>query len=274
VEPVESRLFFYLIINFPEIMIVLFLCFGSSCGGSNSRPGETVKVYAGAGTMKVMEEIAPIFTRETGYKTDFEFASSGFLAKKITAGAPCDLYISASRHWTNYLVEKKLLDSPSIKPIAESELVCVVPKNRTHGGSTPGDLVRLRKIAVGDPAHVPAGAYARQTLSCLGLWDTLSLENKLVLTSTVIQALYLAEWGEVDAAIIYLGDAMLSDRIKIAFSFPENSHEPIEFIGAVVSASSSKPAARAFLDFLSTEHAEQVFTRYGFRLPQSILKVR
>ena len=224
--------------------------------------------------MKVMEEIAPIFTRKTGYKTDFEFASSGFLAKKITAGAPCDLYISASRHWIDYLVEKKLLDSPSIKTVAESELVCVVPKNKTHVGSTPGDLVRLRKMAVGDPAHVPAGTYARQALRCLGLWDTLSLENKLVLTPTVIQALYLAEWGEVDAAIVYLGYAILSDRIEIAFSFPDNSHEPIEFIGAVVSASSSNSATRSFLEFLSTEHTERVFTRYGFRLPQSIVNAR
>ena len=270
----EPRFSFHSIINTPGIIIVLFLCFGSSCGGSNSGPGETVRVYAGAGTIKVMEEIAPIFTREIGYKTDFEFASSGSLAKKITAGAPCDFYISASRHWIDYLVEKKLLDSPSIKPVAESELVCVVPENKTHLCSTPGNLVRLRKIAVGDPAHVPAGTYARQALSCLGLWDKLSLENKLVLTPSVIQALYLAEWGEVDAAIIYLGDAILSDRIEIAFSFPENSHEPIEFIGAVVSSSSSNTAARAFLDFLSTEHAERVFTRYGFRLPQSIVNAR
>ncbi len=263
----KPRFFFYSIINALGIMAIVLLCFGSSCGGSNSGPGETVKVYAAAGTMKVMEEIAPIFTGETGYKADFEFASSGSLAKKIMAGAPCDFYISASRHWIDYLVEKKLLESRSIKTVAESELVCVVPENETRGGSTPGDLVRLRKIAVGDPAHVPAGAYARQALSCLGLWDTLSLENKLVLTPTVIQALYLAERGEVDAAIVYLGDAKLSNRIEIAFSFPENSHQPIEFIGAVVSSSSSNPAARAFLDFLSTEHAEQVFIRYGFRVP-------
>ncbi len=266
-EPPATRGTFNSICKAAVITSVLLLSTGGGCSNESPESGKAVIVYAGAGTMKAMEEIASIFTAETGYKADFEFSSSGSLAKKIAAGAPCDLYVSASRDWIDYLTEKNLLDPRSIKTIAESELVCVVPKNSASGGSTPGDLARLGKIALGDPAHVPVGKYARQALRSLRLWDTLSLDHKLVLAPTVMQALYLAERGEVDAAIVFLGDAKLSDRVEIAFKFPENTHQPIEFIGAVVSSSTSGPAPGAFLDFLSTKRVARVFTRHGFRVP-------
>ena len=266
-EPTATEGPFNSICKAAVITAVLLLSTGGGCSNNSPESGKALTVYAGAGTMKAMEEAALIFTAETGFKMDFEFASSGSLAKKIAAGAPCDLYVSASRDWIEYLAEKNLLDSRSIKTIAESELVCVVPKNSSSGCLTPGDLASLEKIALGDPAHVPVGKYARQALSRLRLWDTLLLENKLVLAPSVMQALYLAERGEVDAAIVYLGDAKLSERVKIAFRFPENTHEPIEFIGAVVLSSASGPAPGAFLDFLSTEQVARVFTRYGFRVP-------
>jgi len=214
-----------------------------------------------------MQEISTIFSGKTGYKADFEFASSGSLAKKISAGAPCDLYISASREWMDYLAGKKLLDREKIKTIAETGLACVVPENSTMICSTPADLAQLGRIAVGDPFHVPAGKYAEQALSSLGLWDTLLHGDKLVLAASVRQVLFLAERGAVDAGIVYLGEARLSDRVEIPFIFPEDSHQAIEFSAAVVSASSGKPAAEAFLEFLSSEQAARVFNRRGFRAP-------
>ena len=43
------------------------------------------------------------------------------------------------------------------------------------GATVPdiGALRRLRRIAVGDPAAVPVGVYARQYLERRGLWSTL-----------------------------------------------------------------------------------------------------
>jgi molybdate transport system substrate-binding protein len=249
------------------ISLVVSLLTGGGCSHSRLEESKKLTVYAGAGITKTMEELAPVFTGKTGYQVDFEFASSGSLAKKIAAGAPCDLFISANREWMEYLGGKNYLDSNSIKTIAESELVCVIPKHATTGVSTPLDLARLEKIALGDPSHVPAGKYARQALRSLDLWDTLSDKNKLVLLPNVMQALYLTARGEVDAAIVYLADAKISDKVKTAFSFPSGSHQPVEFIGAVVLSSTHKSAARSFLDFLATRQAGDIIKRTGFKSP-------
>ncbi len=46
-------------------------------------------------------------------------------------------------------------------------------------------------------------------------------------------------------------------------AFPPQSHKPIVYPAAVVAASQQKDAAKAFLDFLGTESAGQVFEKYG-----------
>ncbi|MBN2289271.1 MAG: molybdate ABC transporter substrate-binding protein [Candidatus Glassbacteria bacterium] len=246
---------------------VLLLSTTGGCGSGGSGPGRTITVYAGAGTMTALEQISPLFTEHSGYQVDFEFASSGSLAKKIASGAPCDLYVSASRDWIDYLLEKKLLDARSVKTVAGSELVCVVPENSPHGALSPGELMRLERIAVGDPVHVPVGKYAAQALGYFGLWDSLSAAGKLVLAPTVSQALYLARRGEVEAAVVYLGDARLADGVKVAFSFPSGSHDPVEFLGAIVVAGRAGPAAKKFLDFLACGPAVRVFNCCGFTVP-------
>ena len=256
-----------LLVKAHVLISIVVLLTGYGCSDSSLEKNKKLTVYAGAGLTKSMEELAPVFKEKTGYKVDFELASSGSLAKKIAAGAPCDLFISANKDWIEYLETRNLLDNSSIKTIAESELVCIIPLLATDSVSVPRDLLHLEKIALGDPSHVPAGRYALQALSSFELWDTLADNNKLVLTPNVMQALYLTARDEVDAAIVYLADAKISDKVKTIYRFSSDSHQPIQFIGAIVLSSACKPAARSFLDFLSTRQAKDILEHTGFKSP-------
>ena len=72
---------------------------------------------------------------------------------------------------------------------------------------------RVRTIALGDPASVPAGQYGKQTLENLRLYD--KLKSKLVLAKDVRQVLTYVETGDADAGLVYATDAQISKRVQV-----------------------------------------------------------
>ena len=57
----------------------------------------------------------------------------------------------------------------------------------------------------------------------------------------------------------------MGDKVKIVLSPSGNS--PVTYPIAVVAESKQKAAAKDFIDFLSTDAAQEVLTRYGFGKP-------
>jgi len=83
-----------------------------TCCGAGGRKGEReIIVYVATSLTDVLKEAASAFTRESGINPGLEFASSGSLARKIEAGAPTDLYISANKKWIDYLDERRIISS-------------------------------------------------------------------------------------------------------------------------------------------------------------------
>ncbi len=219
-------------------------------------------VFAAASTTDVMKELAATFEKCGGDKIRFNFASSGALARQIDAGAPADLFLSANVRWMDYLEGKNLLTADTLTDLVQNSLVLVAPKDSamTYAGF-PENL--KGKLAVGDFKSVPAGTYAEASLKELGWLDV--VQGKLVKGTNVRTVLMYVERGEVDAGIVYLTDAMQSDKVKVIGTFPANSHPPIVYPAACLKTGST--SAQAFLEFLKTEKAKAVFKQYGFINP-------
>jgi molybdate transport system substrate-binding protein len=50
---------------------------------------------------------------------------------------------------------------------------------------------------------------------------------------------------------------------------PEGSHKPIYYPAAVIKETKNEKEARAFIEYLCSEEARQVFEKYGFNfIPQ------
>jgi molybdate transport system substrate-binding protein len=148
--------------------------------------------------------------------------------------------------------------------------VLIVPATHpVHVAIGPGfDLVGLLgrdgRLATGDPAHVPVGIYAAQALKKLGIWDSL-VPKHLAATADVRSALLLVERGEAPAGIVYSTDAAVSQSVMVAGTFPASSHDPITYPFAVT-RSGDTPEARAFLTFLGTPQAREVWVSRGFKV--------
>jgi molybdate transport system substrate-binding protein len=229
-----------------------------------------VLVFAAASLKEVVDEIAAAAQPSTGTTIRVSYAASSALARQIEAGAPAHIFISADTEWMDYLAGKDLIQSASRVDLVGNSLVLIaptaepVPLKIARGFELASALGRGR-LAVADPAAVPAGKYARAALTSLGIWD--SVANRLAPADNVRSALALVARGEAPLGIVYRTDALVEPKVRIVDTFPGNTHPSIVY-PAALTKSSSRAAVRV-LEFLRSPTARAIFERRGFILPVS-----
>ncbi|MDF1550364.1 MAG: molybdate ABC transporter substrate-binding protein [Bacteroidales bacterium] len=215
---------------------------------------------------EIVDSIAKVIEQETGIQSEINVASSGTLARQIEQGAKASLIFSANTKWIDYLVENQLLCDSCNKKIASNELVLVGSKSdstlNVNLSTLPKQINKGQKIAIGNPDHVPAGKYAKQTLECLGIFD--SVQANILFTKDVRAALILAEMGEAEYAIVYKTDAYASQKVKVLETMADSLHSPIVLSAGLTDVNNKD--ARLFYEFISTPKAKEIFKHYGFNV--------
>lgn len=248
------------------LVMALCACSTRSAGDTAGSPRPPVMVFAASSTAQVVEEILVRFERARGIPCRASFAASSALARQIEQGAPADLFLSAHAKWTRYLIDQDLLDAASLRVVASNRLVWIEPRETSTGVPLAEWLESRERIAIGDPDHVPAGLYAIEALTHLGLYE--ALRSRLVATANVRAALVLVERGECDAGIVYASDARVSDRIRVREALPETSHSPIEYPLAVLR--NAPQAALDLAEFFLSAEAQEILRDAGFGRPGGI----
>jgi molybdate transport system substrate-binding protein len=247
-------------------LLLLVVGLGLLLSGVAAR-AQSLTVFAAASLTEALRVVDQAWIAQGHPRLLFSFAASSTLARQLDQGAPADIFASADEEWMNWAVKHQLIVETSIRNVLTNKLVLVVPKDHAQQiDIKPGfDLVALLgpsgRLAVGDPAHVPAGIYARQALTKLGLWE--AVKNRLAPADSVRSALLLVERGEVPAGIVYLTDAMVSSHLAVAGTFPADSHERIAYPFAVTRHGDT-PAARALMTFITGTEGLKIFARFGF----------
>ena len=229
------------------------------------RAGE-VQIYAAASLKTALDEVSALWRKETGNKVTTIYAASPVLAKQIMEGAPADIFISADLAWMDELQSKNFIRNETRKNILGNALVLIAPADNGHKiDLKPGaDILGLLKggrLATGETSSVPAGRYAKAALQSLGVWEM--LQPHLAMQVNVRAALVLVARGETTLGIVYASDARAEPGVEVVATFPENSHPPIVYPAAIVSASQN-PDAAAFLDHLVAVEAMDIFAANGF----------
>lgn len=236
---------------------------------AEAAPADEILVFAAASLTDALDEIAPGYAATSGNAVRFDFGATSTLARQIEAGAPADLCLSADAATIDGLERRGLLLAGTRRRILSNRLAIIVAAEHGAAVAAPRDLLgpRVRGLALAEPESVPAGVYARQWLTALGLWD--AVRAKVLPVDNVRAALATVAAGNADAAIVYRTDARISSRVRIAYAVPDGEGPPIDYVGAVVAATRHAPAARDFLRHLTSPPAQSVFQRHGFLPPRA-----
>ncbi len=195
----------------------------------------------------------------------FNLGSSGTLQKQIEEGAPADLFLSAGKKQMDALIEEKLVSKSTL--LLKNDLVLIVPSDSKKTFTSVSQLAdkSIKNIAIGQPESVPAGQYAKETLTVRKVW--VPLQDKIIYAKDVRQVLTYVETGNVDAGFVYRTDALISDKVKIVLKVHSFAHKPIVYPAAVLKQSKHQDQANDFYDYLQTSEANAVFLKFGFKLP-------
>jgi len=230
-------------------------------------PAANLTVSAAVSLKDALDEISKAYAAiHPGATIAFNYAGSGTLQHQIEQGAPVDIFFSAAEKNMDALESKGLLVAGTRRDLVRNSLVLIVPAGSSNvKGFSDLTQPAVKTIALGEASTVPAGMYAQQTLQHLGLFD--AIKSKVVYAKDVRQVLTYVETGNADAGLVYRTDELISSKVRVVATAPDDSHEPIVYPVAVVKATHYEAAARAFEDFLAGPDARATFEKFGFLAP-------
>ena len=222
-----------------------------------------VSVFAAASLTDALNELASAYESKSGDKLLFNFAGSNILARQIKEGAPADVFFSADEIQMDNLAKAGLIDPATRVELLSNTLVIIVPKDG-QGELAPAALAEaaIKHLALADSRSVPAGVYAREYFTKLGIWK--AVEPKVVPTENVRAALAAVESGNVEAGIVYKTDAAISKAVKIAYEVSASEGPKILYPVAVMKDSKNAEASKKFVEYLKSGAALAVFEKFGF----------
>jgi molybdate transport system substrate-binding protein len=229
------------------------------------KPPADVTILAASSLQTALDDLAEPIKRATGTGVRLSYAASSSLARQIEAGAPADLFISADLDWMDYLAGRKLIRTDTRIDLAGNALVLIASRAapvtlKIAPGFPIAATLGQNRLAIADPASVPAGKYAQAALTNLGVWNAVS--TRIAAAENVRAALLLVSRGEAPLGIVYSTDATADPGVTIVDTFPESTHKPILYPAALTAT--AQPAAAKVLDFLKSDAAWPAFQRQGF----------
>ena len=226
---------------------------------------EELLVFAAASLRDALEEVGEEFQAAHDIRVRFSYGGSVAMAQQLARGAPADLFLSAGPGPMDVLEQQGLLEPGTRVDLLGNVLVVVAGEGVDATPSEPQGLLSpgVRRIAIADPQLAPAGAYAREALQSLELWEP--LRPKLVMGADVRTVLTYVESGNADAAVVYGSDASISPDLRALWTFAPDSHSPLVYPVAALQKAGNPQGARLFREFLLGAEAGEVFDRFGFR---------
>ena len=271
--------------------IALTACGGSASGtassaagsaaASSEAAGESVEliVFAAASLTETLNAIAETYSADhPGVTFRFNFDSSGTLKTQIQEGADCDLFLSAGQKQMNQLDITAsadvnpdgldFVDSATRVDLLENKVVLCVPEGSDKGIDSFDALAEHLKaqdilFCMGN-SDVPVGQYTQKILAYYDLdEEALAAAGVITYGSNVKEVTTQISEGSVDAGVVYCTDAYSAGLTPVDEATAEMCGQVI-YPAAVLKAAPHPDAAVAFLAYLRTDAAAQVFESVGF----------
>ena len=244
-------------------------------------PEEEVEliIFAAASMQETLTELGNIYMEEHPNVTlTFTFDSSGTLKTQIQEGADCDIFISAGQKQMNQLditasaeVNTEGLDfvlEGTRFDILENKVALAVPEGNPAGINSYDDLIAGLSdgsvmLAMGN-SDVPVGQYTQKILAYFELSEEdLAAAGSVTYGSNVKEVTTQVSEATVDCGIIYQTDAYSAGLTVVDTATAEMCGQVI-YPAAVLNVTKNAEAAKAFLEFLTTDTADAVFEAVGF----------
>ena len=229
---------------------------GSSEGATG--PSGTVDVFAAASLTETFTAIGSAFEdAHPGVTVSLNLGSSAALAQQLVAGAPADVFASASPSAMEVATTAGRAEAPVT--FARNRLALAVPTGNPGGVRELADLARPELTIALCAPQVPCGELAATVLRRSGVTaapDTLEQDVRAALSKVRL--------GEVDAALVYRTDVLAAADQVQEVPLPEAGSATTDYSLTVVADAPDAAAARAFVAYVLSREGQRVLADAGF----------
>ena len=234
-------------------------------------------VFAAASMTETLNQIAGLYKSVApDVEIVYNFDSSGTLKTQIEEGADCDLFISAAPKQMNALDITSEANTAGLDfvlqgtriNLLENKVALAVPEGNPKNVTSYDQLIEGLKagslmLAMGN-ADVPVGQYTQKILAYYGVSEEeLAAAGVITYGSNVKEVTTQVTEATVDCGIIYGTDAYSAGLTVVDTATAEMCGQVI-YPATVLKITKNEEAARAFLDYLTSEEASAVFESVGF----------
>jgi molybdate transport system substrate-binding protein len=223
---------------------------------------DSVTVAVAANFTKVAEELAPLFTAETGHEVVYSFGATGQLYTQISQGAPFEVFLAADDERPTKAVAEGLAVEGTVFTYAVGALALYSTSLDLSDGKAVLAADGFAKLAIADPATAPYGRAAMEALDALGL--TTAVTPKLVTGENISQTLQFIETGNAELGFVAASQVVGKSGV---WPVPADLYQPIRQDAVLLKTGEAHPAAKAYLDFLKSDKALAVITAAGYAAP-------
>lgn len=224
-------------------------------------PPTRLTVSAAASLTDAFNDIADAFmSAHPGVTVVLNFGGSSALAEQINAGAPVDVFASASVATMATVVDAGSADAPVA--FARNVLAVVSPAANPAGITTLADIAGAGVTVAACAREVPCGAATERLLELNGLEVT-----PVTLDPDVRSVLARVTSDEVDAGIVYATDALAAGDDVVAIAIPDDRNVATEYLIATISQSANPALAAEFAASVVGPAGQQALAERGFRSP-------
>ena len=226
--------------------------------------GKTIVVFAGAASKPALTELGPKYEEKTGVEVSMTFGGSGSVLTQFSQEQYGDVYVPGSDDFMD-TAEKR----DAVLKEGRTVLVYLVPAICVAKGNPKQvrelkDLARSElRVVLGQPKAVCLGDVAQEMLTQTGLWDQVQPHVASYASSCedTLNALLL---GEADVIIGWdVFARQQPDKVE-AIALPPKLARPRNIPASVIKWSKQPDEARAFIGFLASDEAREVFSRHGY----------
>lgn len=258
----SQQLFF---LKVTALVFTLALIAPAHLASAEPRP---LHVFAAASLAIALEPLARTYRQDTEQTLLISYGASSTLSRQISYGAPAQIFISANPRWMQTLIESGQVSPEAVQNLIGNQLLLVAPAASTVKPvadlPTPDELeiwLSDKRMAVGDPQHVPVGIYAKAALQQLGLWQ--AVEHRLAPTEDARASLALLQRNEVALGLIYSSDLSSVPDLKVLSNLALQKEQQIVYPIAII-GDDPTGSAKHFVNFLRSPSALQSFVQLGF----------
>jgi molybdate transport system substrate-binding protein len=235
-----------------RLAVAIALAAAVTAATASAASRTTLTVYAAA---SLTDALPKIDSAER-----YSFGGSNTLAAQISQGAPADVFASANLALPEQLHAKGLVTRPYV--FTHNTLVLIVPRANPARIHSVSDLRKPDvKLVIAD-AGVPVGSYTLQVLKTMRMADV--LDNVVSRESDVREVLAKVALGEADAGFVYSTDARTVPRKVTVLRLPVWARPNVAYGIAVVTASTHRAAAAAYVRKLLQAPAQKTLLAFGF----------